>query len=44
MAGVDENFVPDGSVRTYGTWEGTHKSGAKTVNKYALGYQALIVN
>ena len=32
--GVDDNFVPDGSVRTYGTWEGTHKSGAKTVNKY----------
>ena len=32
--GVDDNFVPDGSVRTYGTWEGIHKSGAKTVNKY----------
>ena len=27
--GVDDNFVPDGSVRTYGTWEGTHKSGQK---------------
>mgnify|MGYP006159536983 CR=1 FL=1 len=32
--GVDENFVPDGSVRTYGTWVGTHNSGATTVSKY----------
>ena len=32
--GVDDNFVPDGSVRTYGTWVGTHNSGATTVSKY----------
>ena len=32
--GVDDNFVPDGSVRTYGTWIGTHKSGKQTVTKY----------
>ena len=32
--GVDDNFVPDGSVRTYGTWFGTHKSGKQTVTKY----------
>ena len=32
--GVDEDFVPNGSVRTYGTWLGTHKSGKETVTKY----------
>ena len=32
--GVDDNFVPNGSVRTYGTWIGTHKSGKQTVTKY----------
>ena len=32
--GVDDNFVPDGSVRTYGTWAGKHVSGAETVTKY----------
>lgn len=32
--GVDEDFVPNGSVRTYGTWLGTHKSGKQTVTKY----------
>ena len=32
--GVGDNFVPDGSVRTYGTWVGTHKSGKQTVTKY----------
>lgn len=32
--GVDENFIPDGSVRTYGTWIGTHKSGKQTTTKY----------
>ena len=32
--GVDDNFIPDGSVRTYGTWVGTHNSGATTVSKY----------
>ena len=32
--GVDEDFIPNGSVRTYGTWNGTHNSGAKTVSKY----------
>ncbi len=32
--GVDENFIPNGSVRTYGIWNGNHKSGAKTVSKY----------
>lgn len=32
--GVDENFIPDGSVRTYGTWIGTHKSGKQTITKY----------
>ena len=32
--GVDDNFVPNGSVRTYGTWVGTHNSGATTVSKY----------
>ena len=32
--GVDDNFVPDGSVRTYGTWIGKHVSGAETVTKY----------
>ena len=32
--GVGDNFVPDGSVRTYGTWVGTHNSGATTVSKY----------
>ncbi|MDG2341670.1 MAG: hypothetical protein P8L24_01210 [Cytophagales bacterium] len=32
--GVGDNFVPDGSVRTYGTWLGTHKSGKQTVTKY----------
>ena len=32
--GVDDNYVPNGSVRVYGTWNGTHNSGAKTVTKY----------
>ena len=32
--GVDEDFIPNGSVRTYGTWLGTHKSGKETVTKY----------
>ena len=32
--GVDDNFVPNGSVRTYGTWIGTHKSGKQTITKY----------
>ena len=32
--GVDDNFVPDGSVRTYGTWVGKHVSGAQTISKY----------
>ena len=32
--GVDENFIPDGSVRSYGVWHGTHISGAKTKSKY----------
>ena len=32
--GVDENFVPNGSVRTYGTWIGTHNSGKQTTTKY----------
>ena len=32
--GVDENFIPDGSVRSYGVWNGTHISGAKTKSKY----------
>ena len=32
--GVGDNFVPDGSVRTYGTWVGTHNTGATTVSKY----------
>ena len=32
--GVDEDFIPNGSVRTYGTWLGTHKSGIETVTKY----------
>ena len=32
--GVDDNYVPNGSVRVYGTWNGTHNSGAQTVTKY----------
>jgi|TARA_B110000263_G_scaffold217893_1_gene204224 ketosteroid isomerase-like protein len=32
--GVDDDFVPNGSVRIYGTWFGTHNSGAQTVSKY----------
>tara|TARA_B100000886_G_scaffold273054_1_gene196987 strand:- start:190 stop:687 length:498 start_codon:yes stop_codon:yes gene_type:complete len=32
--GVGEDFIPDGSVRTYGTWIGTHKSGKQTTTKY----------
>ncbi|MAR26229.1 MAG: hypothetical protein CMC50_02225 [Flavobacteriaceae bacterium] len=32
--GVNEDFIPNGSVRTYGTWLGTHKSGKETVTKY----------
>ena len=32
--GVDEDFIPDGSVRTYGTFYGTHKSGKQTTTKY----------
>lgn len=32
--GVGDNFVPNGSVRIYGTWVGTHNSGAQTVSKY----------
>ena len=41
--GVDENFIPNGylnlsSVRTYGIWNGNHKSGAKTVSKYYSKY------
>ena len=32
--GVDEDFIPDGSVRSYGEWNGIHSSGAKTKSKY----------
>ena len=32
--GVDDSYVPNGSVRVYGTWNGTHNSGAQTVTKY----------
>ena len=32
--GVGEDFIPNGSVRTYGTWLGTHKSGKETITKY----------
>ena len=32
--GVGEDFIPDGSVRTYGTFYGTHKSGKQTTTKY----------
>ena len=27
--GVDDNFVPNGSVRTYGTWTGTNTASGK---------------
>ena len=32
--GVSEDFIPNGSVRTYGTFLGTHKSGKETFTKY----------
>ena len=32
--GVDDNFVPNGSVRTYGTWIGTQITGKQTITKY----------
>ena len=33
--GVDEEFVPNGSVRVYGTWSSTHKAtGKNTETKY----------
>ena len=35
LPGADpETGIPNGSVRTYGTWVGTHNSGATTVSKY----------
>ena len=33
--GVDEEFIPNGSVRVYGTWSSTHKAtGKNTETKY----------